>query len=107
MNRTVEERLLPIARERRIATLINRPFARGDLFRVVKGKALPAWASEMDVKSWGQFFLKFVVSHPDVTCAIPATSKPHHMLDNMGAGFGRLPDAAMRQRMIRYIESLA
>jgi diketogulonate reductase-like aldo/keto reductase len=107
MNRTVEERLLPIARERRIATLINRPFARGDLFRVVKGKALPAWASEMDVKSWGQFFLKFVVSHPDVTCAIPATSKPHHMLDNMGAGFGRLPDAAMRQRMIRYIETLA
>jgi aryl-alcohol dehydrogenase-like predicted oxidoreductase len=107
MNRTVEERLLPIARERRIATLINRPFARGDLFRVVKGKALPAWASEMDVKSWGQFFLKFVVSHTDVTCAIPATSKPHHMLDNMGAGFGRLPDAAMRQRMIRYIETLA
>lgn len=107
MNRTVEERLLPIARERRIATLINRPFARGDLFRVVKGKALPAWASEMDVKSWGQFFLKFVVSHPDVTCAIPATSKPHHMLDNMGAGFGRLPDAVMRQRMIRYIETLA
>ena len=107
VNRTVEERLLPIARERRIATLINRPFARGDLFRVVKGKALPAWANEMDVRSWGQFFLKFVVSHPDVTCAIPATSKPHHMLDNMGAGFGRLPDAAMRQRMIRYIESLA
>ena len=107
VNRTVEERLLPIARERRIATLINRPFARGDLFRIVKGKALPAWANEMDVKSWGQFFLKFVVSHPDVTCAIPATSKPHHMLDNMGAGFGRLPDAAMRQRMIRYIESLA
>ena len=107
VNRTVEERLLPIARERRIATLINRPFARGDLFRIVKGKALPAWANEMDVKSWGQFFLKFVVSHPDVTCAIPATSKPHHMLDNMGAGFGRLPDTAMRQRMIRYIESLA
>ncbi len=106
MNRTVEQRLLPIARERNMATLINRPFARGDLFRSVKGKALPAWANEIDVKSWGQFFLKFVVSHPAATCAIPATSKPHHMLDNMGAGFGRLPDAAMRLKMIRYLESL-
>ncbi len=107
MNRSVEERLLPIAKERGMATLINRPFARGDLFGVVKGQALPVWAKDIDVKSWGQFFLKFVVSHPAVTCAIPATSKPHHMLDNMGAGFGRLPDAATRQRMIRYLESLA
>ncbi len=107
MNRTVEQRLLPIARERGIATLINRPFARGELFRLVKGKPLPAWASEVDINSWGQFFLKFVVSHPDVTCAIPATSKPHHMRDNMAAGFGRLPDAAMRQRMIAYLDSLA
>ena len=107
MNRSVEERLLPIAKERGMATLINRPFARGDLFGVVKGHALPVWAKDIDVKSWGQYFLKFVVSHPAVTCAIPATSKPHHMLDNMGAGFGRLPDAATRQRMIRYLESLA
>lgn len=107
MNRSVEERLLPIAKERGMATLINRPFARGDLFGVVKGQALPVWAKDIDVKSWGQFFLKFVVSHPAATCAIPATSKPHHMLDNMGAGFGRLPDAATRQRMIRYLESLA
>jgi len=107
MNRTVEERLLPIAKERGMATLVNRPFARGDLFQAVKGQALPAWTSDIDVKSWGQYFLKFVVSHPAVTCAIPATSRPHHMLDNMGAGFGRLPDAAMRQRMIRYLESLA
>ena len=107
MNRSIEERLLPIAKERGMATLINRPFARGDLFGVVKGQALPGWAKDIDVKSWGQFFLKFVVSHPAVTCAIPATSKPHHMLDNMGAGFGRLPDAATRQRMIRYLESLA
>ena len=107
MNRTVEQRLLPIAQERGIATLINRPFARGDLFGAIKGQALPAWAKDIDVKSWGQFFLKFVVSHPAVTCAIPATSKPHHMLDNMGAGFGRLPDAAMRQQMIRYIEALS
>ena len=107
LNRTVEHRLLPNARERGMATLINRPFARGDLFRLVKGQALPDWTTEVDIKSWGQFFLKFVVSHPDVTCVIPATSKPQHMLDNMGAGFGRLPDAATRQRMIRYLESLA
>lgn len=106
MNRTVEQRLLPIARERGIATLINRPFARGELFSLVKGKPLPEWTKEIDVNSWGQFFLKFVVSHPDVTCAIPATSKPKHMRDNMAAGFGRLPDAAMRQRMIDYISSL-
>ena len=106
MDRTVEQRLLPIAHDRGIATLINRPFARGELFRLVKGKPLPEWASELDIKSWGQFFLKFVVSHPDVTCAIPATSKPHHMRDNMAAGFGRLPDAAMRQRMIAYLSSL-
>jgi diketogulonate reductase-like aldo/keto reductase len=107
LNRTVEERLLPIAQERGIATLINRPFARGDLFRMVKGKELPAWAADIDVQSWGQFFLKFVVSHPAVTCAIPATSKPHHMLDNMGAGFGRLPDLAMRKRMIEHINTLS
>jgi len=106
MNRTVEERLLPIAREQKIATLINRPFARGELFRLVKGRPLPEWSGEFDINSWGQFFLKFVVSHPDVTCAIPATSKPHHMLDNMAAGYGRLPDAAMRQRMLAYINSL-
>ena len=105
-NRTVEQRLLPIAQERGIATLVNRPFARGDLFSMTKGKPLPAWASEFDCQSWGQFFLKFVVSHPGVTCAIPATSKPHHMLDNMGAGFGRLPDAAMRKRMVDFYAAL-
>ena len=98
-NREAEKRLLPIARERNIAVLINRPYARGDLFRVVKGKTLPDWAAEFDCNSWGQYFLKYVVSHPDVTCAIPATSSLKHMLDNMGAGFGRLPDAAMRRRM--------
>jgi diketogulonate reductase-like aldo/keto reductase len=106
LNRTVEQRLLPIARERGIATLVNRPFARGELFSLVKGRALPDWSSEVDIRSWGQFFLKFVVSHPDVTCAIPATSKPHHMLDNMAAGFGQLPDATMRARMLAYINSL-
>ena len=105
-NRDAEERLLPIAGERGIATLINRPYQRGSLFRQVKGRQLPGWAAEIDCASWGQFFLKFIASHPDVTCIIPATSKLKHMVDNMGAGYGRLPDAAMRQRMIEYMESL-
>jgi diketogulonate reductase-like aldo/keto reductase len=99
-NRDAEQRLLPIARERGIATVINRPYQRGSLFRKVKGQPLPEWASEFDCASWGQFFLKFISSHPDVTCIIPATSKLKHMVDNMGAGFGRLPDASMRKRMI-------
>ncbi len=105
-NRTVEESLLPLAADRGIATLINRPFQRGSLFRSVKGKALPEWAREFDCKSWGQFFLKFVVSHPAVTCVIPATSKVHHMADNMAANYGKLPSAAMRKRMLQYFERL-
>ena len=105
-NRTVEQRLLPLAQERGIATLINRPYQRGSLFRKVRGKSLPDWAADFDCASWGQFFLKFIASHPGVTCIIPATSKLKHMVDNMGAGYGRLPDAATRQRMIRYLESL-
>jgi len=105
-NRDAEDRLLPIARDRGIATLINRPYQRGSLFRRVKGKELPGWAAEFDCASWGQFFLKFIASHPDVTCIIPATSKVKHMVDNMGAGYGRLPDAAMRERMAGYMASL-
>ncbi len=105
-NRIVEDRLLPLAAERGIATLINRPFQRGALFRTVKGKPLPKWAAEFDCTSWAQFFLKFIVSHPAVTCAIPATDKVRHMEDNMAAGFGRLPDAELRKRMIRYYRSL-
>jgi aryl-alcohol dehydrogenase-like predicted oxidoreductase len=105
-NREVEKRLLPLAAERGIATLINRPYQGGGLFRRVKGKPLPPWAAEFDIQSWGQFFLKFAVSHPAATCAIPATSKVRHMIDNMGAGFGRLPDAVTRQKMIAYYESL-
>ena len=106
LDRTVEQRLLPIAREKSIATLINRPYQRGSLFRRVKGKPLPAWATEFDCASWGQFFLKFIAAHPAVTCIIPATSKLKHMVDNMAAGYGRLPDEATRQRMIRLIETL-
>ncbi len=105
-NRDVEQDLLPLAAERGIATLINRPYQRGSLFRAVRGKPLPDWAAEIDCASWGQYFLKFIAAHPGVTCVIPATSKVKHMVDNMGAGFGRLPDAAMRKRMIAYLESI-
>lgn len=105
-NRTAEDNLLPLAADRGVATLINRPFQRGALFRKVKGKALPEWAKEFDCNSWAQFFLKFVVSHPAVTCAIPATSKLHHMEDNMAANFGKLPPPSMRKRMLQYFESL-
>jgi diketogulonate reductase-like aldo/keto reductase len=105
-NRISEQSLLPIAFDRGIAVLINRPFQRGDLFRKVKGKTVPDWAGEYGISSWGQYFLKFVVSHPAVTCAIPATSKAKHVIDNMQAGFGDLPDAPTRQRMIAFIESL-
>jgi aryl-alcohol dehydrogenase-like predicted oxidoreductase len=105
-DRVVEERLLPLASDKGIATLINRPFQRGDLFRKTRGASLPVWSAEIDCRSWGQYFLKFILAHPSVTCVIPATSKVHHMEDNMGAGFGRLPDAAMRQRMIEHFSSL-
>lgn len=105
-NRVAEQRLLPIARERGIATLINRPYQRGSLFQRVKGQPLPGWATEFDCASWGQFFLKYIASHPDVTCVIPATSKVKHALDNMAAGFGRLPDAGMRERMSAHIAAL-
>lgn len=105
-NRESEKRLLPLARDKGMATLINRPFQRGRLFHHVKGMPLPDWACEFNCASWAQFFLKFTLSHPATTCVIPATSKPHHMLDNMAAGFGRLPDATMRKRMIAHVESL-
>ncbi len=106
VDRDAERRLLPIAAERGIATLINRPYQRGSLFRSVRGKPLPDWAAEIDCASWGQFFLKYIAAHPAVTCVIPATSKAKHMIDNMGANRGRLPDAALRRRMEEYVESL-
>jgi aryl-alcohol dehydrogenase-like predicted oxidoreductase len=101
-DREAEERLLPLAAERRIAVIINRPFQGGSLFEAAGNKPLPSWASEFDAANWAQFFLKFVVSHPAVTCAIPATSRVDHMKENMGAGLGRLPDPEMRKRMIRH-----
>jgi diketogulonate reductase-like aldo/keto reductase len=106
VSRAAEQRLLPLAEERRLAVLVNKPFEKAGLFDKVKGKALPSWAADIDCQSWAQFFLKFIVGHPAVTCAIPATSKPHHLLDNMQAGIGRLPDAAMRSRMAAYVEGL-
>ncbi len=105
-NRTMEERIFPLAQERGIGVLVYAPFGRTRLWEKVKDKALPEWAAEFDATSWGQFFLKFVVAHPAVTVATPATSRARHMVDNMGAAYGRLPDEAMRQRMIRHIESL-
>jgi aryl-alcohol dehydrogenase-like predicted oxidoreductase len=105
-NRTMEERIFPLARERGVGVLVYAPFGRTRLWEQVRGKEVPAWAAEFDATSWGQFFLKFVISHPAVTCATPATSQPRHMIDNLGAARGRLPDEAMRQRMIAYIASL-
>lgn len=104
--REAEHMLLPLAAERQTAVLINRAYEDGRLFAPVRGKPLPEWAAEFDCASWGQFFLKYVISHPAVTCVIPATSKVKHLIDNMGAGRGRLPDAAMRKRMVAYFESL-
>lgn len=101
--RDAERRLLPLALDRRIAVLVNRPFAQGALFRKVSGKSLPVWAKEIGCATWSQFFLKFIVSHPAVTCVIPATSKIEHLIDNMQAGVGPLPDTAMRERMARYV----
>jgi diketogulonate reductase-like aldo/keto reductase len=97
--RDAEQRVLPLAQDMGIAVLINRPFEGGRLFRAVSAMSVPDWAKAF-ASSWGQFFLKFIISHPAVSCAIPATSKPHHMVDNLEAGFGLLPDAATRQRML-------
>src|SRR5436309_6069616 len=106
MEPEAEQSLLPLARERGIAVLANRPFGAGDLFDKVRSKPLPDWASEFDCRSWAQFFLKWIVANPAVTCAIPATDKARHLEDNMQGGIGRLPDAKMRRRMIELIASL-
>jgi diketogulonate reductase-like aldo/keto reductase len=99
--RGAEQRLLPYCQERRLGVLINRPFEEGALFMKVGGRKLPGYAAEIGCASWAQFFLKFIVSHPAVTCVIPATARVTHMQDNVRAGFGQLPDAAMRERMAR------
>lgn len=106
LDRDVEERILPLARERGIAVIANRPFRQGALIRDVEGRALPAWASEIGAGSWAQFLLKFIVSHPAVVCAIPATSKVAHVVENVLAATGPLPDEGTRRRMVGYVESL-
>jgi diketogulonate reductase-like aldo/keto reductase len=106
LDREAERRLLPQAAERGLAVIVNRPFRRGQLFSLFGQHPLPSWAAEIDCGNWAQLFLKFVISHPAVTCAIPATSRAAHMQENMGALYGRLPDPAMRERMVRHVESL-
>ena len=98
-DRGAAQRILPLAQELRMGVIINRPFGSGGVIRAVQGRPLPPWAAEFDCHSWAQFLLKWVVSHPAVTCVIPATNNPQHLEDNMGAGFGRLPDAKTRERM--------
>jgi diketogulonate reductase-like aldo/keto reductase len=104
--REAETRLLPLARELGVAVIVNRPFGEGALFRKVRGKSLPPWAAELGIASWAQYFLKWIVSHPAVTCAIPGTGRPEHMRDNLAAGRGPLPDAETRRRMREHFASL-
>ncbi len=104
--RNSAERILPMARDKGIAVLLNLPFGRGRLFQAVGERELPDWAAEFDCGSWAQFFLKYLISHPAVTSPIPATSKPGHLVDNLGAAFGRLPDAATRRRMEEFYDNL-
>lgn len=103
--REAEERLLPVCAEHGTAVIANRPFAGAGLFSRVKGKPLPSWAAEFDCASWGQFFLKWILGNPAVTCVIPGTSRVKHLVDNVQAGMGRLPDAAQRKRMVELFQS--
>ncbi|HSO05866.1 MAG TPA: aldo/keto reductase, partial [Pelomicrobium sp.] len=104
VEREAEERLLPLAQETGTAVIVNRPFAQANLFSRVRGKSVPDWCGEFDCASWAQFFLKYILAHPAVTCVIPATSKPKHLVDNMMAGVGRLPDDAQRRRMAAFMD---
>lgn len=105
-NREAENYLLPLAQDLGVAVVINRPFQTGHLFQMIQGKKLPDFAKEINCKTWSQYFLKFIISHPAVTCAIPATSKLSHMQENMQALKGPMPDEALRQEMLRYINSV-
>lgn len=106
LDREAEKRLLPLAADRGMAVIINRPFRHGGLFDYVGNAPLPDWAGEIYCANWAQFFLKFIVSHPAVTCAIPATRRVDHLNENLDAAYGKLPDAAMRRRMVDYVENL-
>jgi aryl-alcohol dehydrogenase-like predicted oxidoreductase len=105
-NRETDKRIIPLAGDRGMAVMINLPFGRGRLFNAVQGKSLPEWAKEFDCQSWAQFFLKYLVSHPAVTCAIPGMAQAKYVVDNLGAARGRLPDAAMRRRMEQFIDGV-
>ena len=105
--REAADRLLPLAQDRGFAVMINEPYNAGRLFRPVRGEPLPEWAAEFDCRSWGQFFLKYILAHPAVTVVIPATSDPEHLMDNMGAGVGRLPDERTRRRMEELFDGLS
>jgi diketogulonate reductase-like aldo/keto reductase len=105
MEREAEERILPLAQERGVAVIVNRPFGGGDLFRGVSAKPLPEWTAEFDCRSWAQFLLKWIIAHTAVTCAIPATNNPKHLEDNIHGGIGRLPDAKTRQRMVEFVSA--
>jgi len=104
--RDAETRLLPIAAERKVAVIANRPFEDGGMFRRVRGRSVPEWAGEFDCSSWAQLFLKYIIAEPALTCAIPATASPAHMEDDLKAGFGRLPDATQRERLRQMWDSL-
>ncbi|MEY2564531.1 MAG: hypothetical protein QOH88_2724 [Verrucomicrobiota bacterium] len=106
LEREAEKEILPLAQDRGVAVIVNRPFGGGDLFSRVRQKPLPDWAAEFDCNSWAEFLLKWIVAHPAVTCAIPATSNVRHLEDNMQGGVGRLPDAILRQRMVDTVVKL-
>ena len=106
IEREAEARLLPACWDAGVAVIINRPFAQANLFGRVKGKPLPPWCADFDCASWAQFFLKYLLGHPAVTCVIPGTRRVAHLKDNMRAGMGRLPDAATRRRMLEYFATL-
>lgn len=106
LDRSIEDRVLPVARERGVAVMVNVPFGRGRLFRRVSGETVPEWAKDFGADTWGKFFLKFILAHPDVTVAIPGTVNDYHVIDNLGAARGRLPDDSERQRMVEYIRNI-
>ncbi|UOQ52563.1 aldo/keto reductase [Hymenobacter cellulosivorans] len=106
LDRHAEQRLLPAAADLGVATLINRPFTEGSLLAHVRSKALPPWATELGITSWASYFLKFIISHPAVTCVIPGTSSPEHLTDNLAAATGPLPDTALREKMAAFVRNL-